>query len=70
MPYLPKPPWARGGRDPTIGLYPSLLQPEVLHLSPLSPGKREVGREKTVMSTLGRVRDEATPGCYLNCPIS
>ena len=43
---------------------------EVLHLNPPLPWKREVGREKTVTSSSGRVRDEATPSCYLNCLIS
>ena len=43
---------------------------EVLHLSPPSPQKREVGREKTMTSSSGEVRDEATPSCYLNCLIS
>ena len=43
---------------------------EVLHLSPPSPQKREVGREKTVTSSSGRVRDEVTPSSFLNCLIS
>ena len=60
MYHIPKPPWARGGWDPTIGLYPSLTYLEVLHLSPPLPQKREdwereVGREKTVASWPGRV---------------
>ena len=54
MSHIPEPPWARGGWDPTIGLYPSLTYPEVLRLSPPSPRKREVGRGKTVASLPGR----------------
>ena len=46
MSHIPEPPWARGGWDPTIGLYPPLTYSEVLHLSPPSPQKREVGRGK------------------------
>ena len=42
MSHIPEPPWAQGGGDPTIGLYPSLTYPEVLCLSPPSPQKREV----------------------------
>ena len=59
MSHIPKPPWARGGWDPTIGLYPSLTYSEILCLSPPSPQKREVGREKTM----------ATPS-YLNYLVS
>ena len=47
MSHIPESPWDRGGWDPTIGLYPPLTYSEVLHLSPPSPQKREVGREKT-----------------------
>ena len=54
MSHIPEQPWAGGGWDPTIGLYPSLTYPEVLHLSPPLPQKREVGREKTVVSSPGR----------------
>ena len=46
MSHIPEPPWAQGGWDPTIGLYPPLTYSEVLCLSPLLPQKREVGRGK------------------------
>ena len=59
MSHIPESPWARGGWDPTIGLHPPLTYSEVLCLSPPSPQKREVGREKTV----------ATPS-YLNYLVS
>ena len=60
MSHIPKPPWARGGWDPTIGPYPSRTYSEVLRLGPPSPQKREVGREKTMV----------TPSSYLNYLVS
>ena len=48
--------------------------PEVLHLSPLLPWKREVRREvgweKTGTNSSGRVRDGVTSSCYLSCVIN
>ena len=41
----PSHPGHEENEDPTIGLYPSLLQPEVLHLSPPSPRQKEAGRK-------------------------